>query len=528
MDDVTLARYNSYRDNPWKFLTECVFTRDAVDSENPVKLFPNYDYIRFIVKMWEHENKLAIPKSRRMTMSWTFIALTVWDIVFHPGREWAFVSKKEDDSQELVSRAAFIFNKIPPALIPKSLLPKIDGGRMKKSPPELRLDFGDENHSYIRGFPMGADQLRQYTFSGVLGDETAFWPDAENFYTGTKPTIDGGGKMILISSRAPGFFKKIVFDKINHKGNNFSETPPSVVKSPMQGVEVWKNPMNGFAVIDLHYTAHPDKRAPEFKEALKMSLPLHQYMREYEKNWETFSGMPIYPNFRKDLHLASTRLMPHMGLPLLIGWDFGLTPSAVLTQLQGNSLKVLHEWVSQNEGIKTFAPKVMGEINTLYPSWSNPYKDHYHFIDPAGFQRAQTDARTCAQEMEESAPIVNIAPGPVGFAKRINGVEHFLLHVERDSAGIELDPLTCPVLIEGFAGGYRYADSQADIESQKPEAIKNKYSHPHDALQYVCYGARQKSLEMGMDIDIPPPSYSFTKEHTPRKELNYGRTYKGS
>ena len=163
--------------------------------------------------------------------------------------------------------------------------------------------------------------------------------------------------MILVSSRSPGFFKKLVFDKLNSKSDTFSETPPAKVHYPMQGIEMWQNPINKFTVIDVHYSAHPDRRSPEYKLMLQQTLPTHQYLREYERNWSTFSGMPVYPNFRKDIHVAKQGLYPHVGLPLLFGWDFGLTPAAVVCQKQGNSLKVLREWVSQNEGIQTFAPR---------------------------------------------------------------------------------------------------------------------------------------------------------------------------
>jgi len=508
MEQETLLRVKSYRDDPWKFLTECVFTRDAVDADNPVKRFPDYDYLHFFTRLWQKEKKIAVPKSRRMTMSWTCIGLAFWDILFHAGREWAFVSKKEDDAKELVARAEFMYHKIPPDKIPKALLPKLVGGRMTKSPPKLELDFGDNVTSYIEGFPMGADQLRQFTFSGIFGDESAFWPQAEEFYTGAKPTTDGGGRMVLVSSRSPGFFKKIVFDKINSKGSDFPEIAPSPVKHPMQGVELWKNPNNEFAVMDLHYTAHPDKRSDEFQKALERSLPTHQYLREYERNWSTFAGMPVYPNFRRDIHVAKSPQDPHMGLPLLFGWDFGLTPACIMAQMRGNQLIVLKEWVSQNEGINTFSRKVMNEVKLRYPEWNNPQKDHFHFIDPAGFQRAQTDARTCVQEMRNSAGIINIEPGPIDFEARKSGVEHFLLYIDRDGPGLLLDPIGVPVLLEGFAGGYRYENKQTDIESSKPRPIKDSHSHPHDAFQYLACGAHRKIARYN-NIKIPTPHYGF-------------------
>lgn len=508
MDTSTIARYNAYRKDPWLFLTECVFTRDAVDHDEPIKKFPEYEYLELFTRLWQREKMIAVPKSRRMTMSWTCIALYLWESIFHAGKETAFVSKKEDDAFELVNRAEFIYNHIPPEKIPKALLPPIRGKTMKKSPPLLEFDFGNGSISYIKGFPMGAEQLRQYTHSGIFGDESAFWPDAEKFYTGAKPTIDGGGKMTLVSSRAPSFFKKIVFDQINHKGLNFAEVAPGVVKRPMQGVEMWKNPTNKFVVMDLHYTAHPDKRNPEFRDQVKSSLPYHEYMREYEKSWETFSGMPVFPDFRKDIHIAKSKLEPHLGLPLLFGWDFGLTPACIVGQLQGSSLKIFREWISQNEGIKTFAPKVMSDAAIMWPQFADPRTNHYHFIDPAGFQKAQTDARTCAQEMMESGGVINLEPGPVAFTKRKDAVNHFLLKIDRAGAGLEVDEAWAPTLVAGLVGGYRYPDNMTEVESVRPAPIKDKYSHPCDAFEYLCAGARSKQ-HTSVIGDIPRPQYNF-------------------
>ena len=83
-----LQNYIRYREDPWAFLTECVFTRDAVDTDKPIKLYPNHAYLKFIVRLWQREKKLAIPKSRRMTMSWTFLALILWDCILHTDRDW--------------------------------------------------------------------------------------------------------------------------------------------------------------------------------------------------------------------------------------------------------------------------------------------------------------------------------------------------------------------------------------------------------------------------------------------------------
>lgn len=203
-----LAFFEKLSRDPWFFL-HYVYTQDEVDASNPIKRFPvNLEYLEYFVRLWQKEPYIAIPKSRRMKMSWTCISLYTHDTAFSIGKHQAFVSKKEEDADALLRRAKFILDHLDER-IPRELIPRYEYKYCNLSFPEL--------DSKIEAFPSGADQLRQYTFSGILGDEMAFWPDAQAMYKGSKPTLEGGGRMTLISSATPSFFEKIVFDKLDQE-----------------------------------------------------------------------------------------------------------------------------------------------------------------------------------------------------------------------------------------------------------------------------------------------------------------------
>jgi len=515
-----LTRYNKYRNDPVAFLTDCVYTLDQVDQKNPIKLFPiEYDYLKLYCKVWQKYPLLAIPKSRRMTMSWVNIALYLWDTMFHTGRFNAFVSKKEDDSKELIEKAIFIFDHIPEDKIPRSLLPK---KKIKQQPPVLEFP---ELNSKIQGFPMGADQLRQFTFSGILGDECAFWPEAQQFYSASFPTLEGGGRMSLISSPAPGFFKKVVFDTI--KSDLDLSTKPASAKSAMQGITTWINKDNRFMVFEIHYTANPHKRSEEYRTSIANSMPRREYLREYELNWDSFEGLPVYGDFNRKIHFTIDTLEPKLGLPLLCGWDFGLTPACIVGQMQGNQLVVLKEFVSINESIDTFAPKVMQELMLAYPSWNDHDKHYRHFIDPSGAFRKDTDSNTCMLEMRKQG-LRNIVPGDVTWEKRKTSVNHFLTTHTKDGPGVIMNEAECPTLSKGFLGGFMYPDSYGEIEPTKLRPLKNLYSHPHDAFQYLCGGILRQTKTV--QANIPTPQYSFakgagnTKSKSRGGALKYGYT----
>lgn len=207
-DKDLLDRLRIYRDDPWAFACDCVFTLDPQDHETPIKKFPkDKEYLKFFFYLWLKEKLLCVPKSRRMFMSWACVTLYTWDTLFHTGRFNAFVSKKELDADNLIDRSKFIIDHIPQDILPQEALPK-------HRRTFTHLEF-PETFSQIRAFPSGADQLRMHGFSGVLNDEMAFQPDAAEMYSSTFPTIENGGRFTAISSPAKGFFYDLVFDELS-------------------------------------------------------------------------------------------------------------------------------------------------------------------------------------------------------------------------------------------------------------------------------------------------------------------------
>jgi hypothetical protein len=496
---LSIENYIRYRNDPWAFLSEAVYTKDQVDRITPIKLFPNKDYLRFIARAWQKYPLIALPKTRRMTISWLTIGLYVWDTIFHQGRFNAFVSKKEDDANELVMRAKFIVDHIPEDKLAKDLVPKYHDKFNV-------LDFC-EIDSKIQGFPQGADQLRQFTFSGIFGDESAFWDQAQAFYSASFPTIEGGGRMSLVSSPAPGFFKKLVFDALDVPGDiNVAEYTPDF-KQAMQGLRFWTNKRNRFLVIELHYTADPAKRAVSFRESIRNSMPLMDYLREYELHWDTFEGQPVYPEFSK-LHIISEPPTPSVGIPMLIGFDFGLTPAAVVAQFENGKLTIFKEYVEINMGAMRFVPKVIADIRMRWPQKSDLRKDWRCFIDPSGINRSDTDESSCAQVLHSAGFVPT--PGPIAFEDRRKAVANFLMQMTKDGPAFQLYGLECPVLLKGFEGGYRFSEKAVDIEPQKLRPLKDAFSHPHDSLQYVCAGVR--GLQSSFRLNIPSPTYGLTAE----------------
>jgi len=160
-------------------------------------------YIAPVVEKLLTERLLLIRKTRRMVMSWLVQAFNLWDAMFHIGRSIYVQSDKEEKSDELVRRCKFIYENLPP--FTKPIAPRMVYKYCRLSFPEI--------DSEIVGVPQGANQLRQITASRIFGDEFAFWETAEASYGSMRPTIEGGGQIVLVSTSFPGFFKKLVEDE---------------------------------------------------------------------------------------------------------------------------------------------------------------------------------------------------------------------------------------------------------------------------------------------------------------------------
>lgn len=520
-----LERYRQFRDNRWLFLKHCTFTKDEVDSSSPIKRYPaHFLYAKFIVMMWDLYLKIAIPKSRRMTVSWTCLALITHDIIFFKGKSWAVTSKKEENAKELVSRIEFMIKHIPSDMIHPDLIPKMKHGKMQTSPPTIEFE---QTHSKVQGFPQGGNQLRQYGFSGIFEDECAFQEESEDTYAAAAPTIRGGGRFVKVSSRAMddgGFFKKIVFDQLDATDNRFPEIPPVSPQSPMEGVTVWKNPKNGFLVIDLHYTANPEKRGPEFREALKGELPARKFAMEYEKSWETYAGKPVYSDFNENIHLTQKEPQLCIGLPLLLGWDSsGLTPAVTISQLQEEQLVTFMEIIGLGMGASRFCPYVAEQIRLKFPQITDISAQTISWIDPAGLKKSETNERTYLSYIIESG-FKQVRPGPMTWEQRKEAVTERLVGLARGKPKVLIYEKGCPILTAGFKGGYRYDDSVSDKEPDKVRPVKDIHSHPHDSYQYKC-GGLKGYLRTNYNYEIPTPHYSFQKntELTPTTRKNYGR-----
>lgn len=209
--DAFISRTQEVMEHPWAAVERgLVWTLDSTDLSRPIKKFPNQPWLREYTEVWMRSPLFAGPKTRRMMISWLMVWNHLWLAMFHPGAHVYFQSETEKKSDELVGRAGFIFDHFPEGEI---ALPQPKPGKNNATTSWCSLAF-PKLHSFIEGIPQGANALRQYTASAVFLDECSFWEKGRESFAATKPTIEGGGRVTLVSSAQRGWFHDLCYDTI--------------------------------------------------------------------------------------------------------------------------------------------------------------------------------------------------------------------------------------------------------------------------------------------------------------------------
>ena len=208
----------------------------------------------------------------------------------------------------------------------------------------------------------------------------------------------------------------------------------------------------------------------------------------HAKFGKSLSGHPVFRSFNADMHVAkTTHVIP--GPTLLIGADAGLSPAAVLAQIDYTGRVIVHNaLIADGMGALRFIRE------KLKPLLSNKFPGHNVavIIDPAAFQRAQTDERTVAEIFQSEGFAVRPARTN-SIVARIAAVEKYLTRLVDGKAGILVSQEGAAPLVSALRGRYRYRIKTNGEAEDKPEK-SHPWSDVADALQYVCLHADGGSL----------------------------------
>jgi phage terminase large subunit len=196
------------------------------------------------------------------------------------------------------------------------------------------------------------------------------------------------------------------------------------------------------------------------------------------------SGKRVYPEYNDDLHSVQ-RLDAIQGLPIHLGWDFGLTPSCIVVQITPRGqLRVLREYTSEDMGIRTFAKGIVlpGLITDFVYN-----KVGESEADPAGAAGDMImEELSCIGELNNLGILTNGA-STNDIDVRHSSVRYFLNSMIDGQPAFLISREHCPTLRKGFINGYHFKRlSISGDERYQDKPNKNKFSHPHDGLQYIA------------------------------------------
>lgn len=166
------------------------------------------DWIKF--DLWDIQKELmalllkerlsVILKARQLGFTWLVLALILHASIFAPVATSLVFSRREEDARYLLGeeRLRGMFRRLPEWMRPK--VTRNDANT-----------WGLANGSVVRCFPTNAGD--SYTATLAFVDEADLCPDLGKLLLAVKPTIDAGGRMILLSKVDKNYpeseFKKI-------------------------------------------------------------------------------------------------------------------------------------------------------------------------------------------------------------------------------------------------------------------------------------------------------------------------------
>lgn len=222
--------------SPAHFIRTYCYIYDAVVGEwLPFEMWPMQ---REALRAINNSQQVVILKARQLGITWLVLCYMLWMALFRPINTSLVFSRRDAEAVYLLSdeRLRGIFKRLPDWMTSGS-------GIAVANAHEIRLTTG----STIRAFPTTAGD--SYTASLVIVDEADLSPDLARLMRSVKPTVDNGGKIILLSR-----------SNKDEPGSQFK----NIYRSALRGENGWKP-------VFLPWHAHPG-RTREWYADLKQDV----------------------------------------------------------------------------------------------------------------------------------------------------------------------------------------------------------------------------------------------------------------
>lgn len=245
---------------------------------------------------------------------------------------------------------------------------------------------------------------------------------------------------------------------------------------------------------NMHVTFQPSGRSPEADWVQHLPDGYYENLCEgKDEDWisvyvdgkfgASLAGKPVFRAFNADTHVAPS-LNVLQGTPVIVGVDAGLSPAAVIGQVDYSGRAIIHDaLISDGMGALRFIRE------KLKPLLANKYPGAKVavIIDPAAQQRAQTDERTVMDMFKNEG--FSVKPARTNaIPARIAAVDQFLTRTVDGKPAFLVSREGAQPLISALRGRYRYKVNTKGEVDESPEK-SHPWSDVADALQYFCLHA---------------------------------------
>jgi len=458
------------------------FLRTDDEERELIRPFPlNFDYLHTVFYNLENSKRNVILKSRRELVSLLSLARKLWkakfagsDLKGSAGMYYGGYSATDEElAKYQMARISSMNARLPDWL--RSFNPLANDGQLFKS-----FELGGK----IQGFPLKREGTHGFGFSDFTFDEASHQEAARSTYRGIAPSIGSGSIEIISTPNGKEGIGRFFFEIWDGYGDKYKDYKRSKI----------------------HWSDNPEHDAAWYKRVTD-DLQAWEVQQQYELSFIGMSGMPVFPEFDRNVHVSKTPIVVMGKRTMYIMWDFGYHhPAVSFWQRNTKDQWVgLREFSGEDIDFNTFSTQALEFAEAFYERETTP---EIHFIDPAGCQiyhqlgqsGAASDYLTIKgsydnpsiwsrKRFDGSDTQVRFGLQQVGTrdneAPRIKEVRQLLKLRADGLPGLIIDP-SMEYFIDGMGGGYCYDDAKRGDLSEEPS--KNSYSHLQDTFQYGVSG----------------------------------------
>lgn len=532
------------RMHPYRFLKDWCETYDNHDIVSPWKPYPDRLYIRVYTRAWKDFVVLFVEKSRQIMITWTTCGLLLWDALFHKARANFIQSKREEDANDVIERARFLYERLQSKGFPG--LPAIESTRDKVG--KIGEIYIPTTRSFFRAIPQGPDKIRSQVISNLFSDEAAFQPKFSGAYEAAMPAVEGGGRLTAVSTangKSPhwrmlygidpytGFpagddqvdsakitdIKYTEQQLLEMSDAEFDAIPFEELVACCHGLR-FRVTCHGDPVLRIHYTADPERDTRTEQGRIKVIAARGRmrggkdaWEREMEMNYDSYEGRAVVQNFSRERHLRDYAVYDGEHC-IYQGVDYGSTMCGSLLgqyiPIKGYQniyqLRLIDELILRNSSTEILAKELVERLRAHYSrAWQG--RNFKIFPDPAGNQRKETVAD---KSLNTSIKIFNHyglptttrkfgVPESTDYVKAV-----FARTLPNGEPAVVISP-KCEYIIKCLLGGWRYPDVDDGKNTGHPDK-DGEFDHGGDMLRYlICNVFKIRDVEERPTRPLPVP-----------------------